>query len=88
MLVVSTDDLETQKKFKEKLQAPYPFVADPEGDLVKLYGVDRILLNYAKRRTFVIGTDGKVAHIDDGSDAIDPEGAIRAALKLVHRTQR
>ena len=83
MLVVSTDDLETQRKFKAELGAPFPFIADPKGELAQLYDVKTPLLTYAKRRTFVIGSDRRITHIDEGGDAIDPEGAIRAAAKLL-----
>ncbi len=30
----------------------------------------------AKRITFVVGTDRKILHIEEGSDALDPSGSI------------
>lgn len=90
MIAVSTDDSETSKKFKESLKAPYHFVPDEKGELVKAYDVKTPLVNYAKRTTFVVGPGRKVLAKQEGSDAIDPTGAVAAcsikppeALKFV-----
>ena len=40
-----------------------------------MYGVLMDGRNFAKRATFVIGKDGKVAHFEEGMGAIDPAGA-------------
>ena len=72
------DDNETQKKFKAELKAPFIFIADPKGEIVKKYDVKMPVVSVANRVTFVIGQDGKVAEIQKGSDAIDPSGAIVA----------
>jgi len=76
------DDLETQRKFKAQIGAPFAMVADPEGKLVERYDVKVPLMPAAKRRTFVIAPDGKIVAIDEGSDAIDPQGALTALEKL------
>lgn len=72
------DDLETQRRFKTELKAPFPFVADPQGDLVKLFDVKMAVVSYAQRYTFVIGEGRKILKVESGSDAINPEGAIQA----------
>lgn len=72
------DDLETQRRFKAELKAPFPFVADPDGALVKLYDVKMAVVSYAQRYTFVIGPDRRILKVQSGSDAINPEGAIQA----------
>ena len=51
------DDAETLKKFKESLKAPFAFVADPDGKVVKAYDVKTPVLSFAQRYTFVIGED-------------------------------
>jgi len=78
VLAVSTDDLETQRRFKTELGAPFPFLADPEARIVELYGVKTPIVTYAKRRTFVIGRDQRVLALQEGGDAIDPTAAIGA----------
>jgi len=78
VLGISTDTLATQKKFKAELHVPFALVADPEGRLVELYGVKTPVVTFAMRRSFVVGTDGRINAIFEGSDAIDPSGAISA----------
>lgn len=72
------DDVEAQKRFKEELKASFPFIADADGTLVRLYDVKMVLLSRASRTTFVIGEGRKVLEVQEGSDAIDPSGAIKA----------
>ena len=56
--------------------------------LAELYQVKTPLVTYAKRRTFVIGAGRKVARVDEGSDAIDPSGAIRAVAGLISQRRQ
>jgi peroxiredoxin len=37
---------------------------------------------FANRTTFVIDTDGKIQHIEEGSAALDPTGAETACKRL------
>lgn len=77
VLGVSTDDVDTQKKFAESLSLPFPLLADPDKKAARAYGV-LALLGYANRVTFVIDKDGKVTKVLEGKDAIDPSGALAA----------
>ncbi len=72
------DDAVELKKFKESLKAPFPFIADPEGKVVKQYDVKTPVVGFAQRYTFVIGEDRKILKVESGKDAIDPNGAIVA----------
>jgi peroxiredoxin Q/BCP len=76
VLGVSMDTLETQKKFAESLNTPFPLLADPEGVAARAYGVAGE--GFAQRVTFVIGKDGKVVQVIEGREAIDPAGALAA----------
>ena len=78
VVAISTDDLDTMKKWKAELKAPYSFIPDPEMKIVKQYDVKMPVVNYAKRFTFVIGQDGKVTDVKTDSDAIAVEGSINA----------
>lgn len=78
MLAVSADDAATLKRFKESLKAPYAFVPDPDGRLIKLFDVKMPVLSMAQRHTFVIGEGRKVLKVQSGGDAIDPGGAVAA----------
>ena len=78
ILAVSTDGDKRQGSFKAKLKAPFPFIADPDGRLVALFGVKGRILNIAKRVTFIIGTDRTVTAIESGRAALDPMKALAA----------
>ena len=90
MIAISTDDVVTSKRFRDSLKAPYHVVADDSATLVKRFDVKVFLFTIAKRITFVVGPGRKVLSIQEGSDAIDPTGAVTAcslkppeALKFV-----
>ena len=75
---VSTDDVATQKRFKDENQLPFPLLSDEGGKVAKKYGGTVVLVGIANRVTFVIAQDGVVKEIIEGSDAINPTGAIAA----------
>jgi peroxiredoxin Q/BCP len=75
---ISTDSVETQKRFKEQYELPFPLLSDAGGKVAKKYGGTIAVLGLASRATFVVGTDGRVQHIVEGSEAIDPSGTIQA----------
>ncbi len=78
---ISTDPLDTNKKFAESLSLEFAILSDEGGAVSKKFGVlnER---NMSNRTTFVIGKDGKIAHVESGSGAIDPAGAANACSKL------
>ena len=76
VLGISKDDLETQTKFHDSLNLPFPLLADPDGTVSRAFGVDKG--EYADRVTFVIGKDGVVKQVIAGREAIDPAGALSA----------
>ncbi len=76
VLGISKDDLETQKKFHDSLNLPFPLLSDPDGKVAKAYGVDKG--DYAARVTFVIGKNGVVRQVFEGKEALDPAGALNA----------
>lgn len=59
---ISEDDGATAEKFRQSLKAPFPFLGDPDATVAKAYGVHGG--SYAKRVTFVVGKDGKIAHVE------------------------
>ena len=78
MIAISTDDVETSKRFRESLKAPYHFVADDQAKVVKLFDVKVFLFTIAKRITYVVGPGRKILSVQEGSDALDPSGAVTA----------
>ncbi len=80
---ISTDDVATQKKFRDENKLPFPLLADGGGKVAKQYGGTVPLIGFAHRATFVLGQDGVVKEIVTGNDAIDPRGTI-ASCPLRH----
>lgn len=62
ILGVSKDTVSSQKTFSDAHRLGFPLLADEKGEVTRLYGVD-FLFGYAKRMTFLIGSDGKIAKI-------------------------
>lgn len=65
ILGVSVDTVEAQKKFVEKCEIPFPLLADRNKAIARKYGVLGFL-GIARRVTFFIGPDGKVADVVEG----------------------
>ena len=73
---VSTDSVETQKKFKDEYKLPYPLLSDEGGKVAKQYGGTIPVVGLANRATFVVARDGTIKEILTGNAAVDPAGAI------------
>ena len=76
VLGVSMDDLDTNKRFAQSLNLPFPLASDPKGEVAEAYGVKAGAV--ANRVTFVVGPDGNVIKVMEGRDALDPTGALEA----------
>lgn len=63
MIGVSADTQETMDRFSESLELPYALVGDPEGAILKAYGVRWPVLGMARRVTFVIGRERKIERV-------------------------
>ncbi len=60
----SVDTPEDNRRFAESLEVRYPILSDPDRKTALAYGVVDDPKGYAKRWTFIIGTDGRILHID------------------------
>ena len=81
MLAVSINKPETNKGFRAKLGAAFPFLSDQKRAVSRQYGALGIF-RIAKRVTFVIDKQGTIRHVDRGPAAADPSSAIEAATAL------
>ncbi len=79
---ISTDPIETNKKFAESLSLEFSLLSDADGAVSKKYDVLVAERQTSSRATFVVSKDGKIAHVETGGDAIDPAGAASACSKL------
>jgi peroxiredoxin Q/BCP len=66
---VSTDSVESHKKFKKKFDLNFPLLADTDKKIVEAYGTWKEKSMYGKkymgieRTTFVIDEQGKISHV-------------------------
>lgn len=65
LLGVSTDDVESHQAFAEKYHLPFSLLSDARGELAGRYGalVRMGPLKFAKRHTFIIDPEGRIAKI-------------------------
>ena len=63
---VSFDSFESHQKFIAKHSLNFPLLADTDGKIADAFGVRREPgKNMARRASFLIGLDGKIAHVTD-----------------------
>ena len=83
MLGISADTSSAQKKFKDKYELPYTLLADKDKEVANEFGVIKEKNMYGKkvkgiaRTTFLIGPDGKIAHIFEN---VKPDGHAEEVL--------
>jgi peroxiredoxin Q/BCP len=57
------------KKFIAKYNLNFPLLADTDGKIADAYGVRMTGRDMARRVSFLIGLDGKIAHVTDTPSA-------------------
>ena len=81
MVGVSTDDIETQKRFKEELALPFELLSDKDKEVSKSFGVLNAKGTGAQRKTFIIDPDGNIAHIFDKVNVNKHAEEVKSVLK-------
>jgi peroxiredoxin len=78
---VSTDDIETLKKFSTAdCQGKFPVAADTSAKVASAYDAKLPVANMAGRVSYVIGKDGRIAFVHDSGDAATHVPALLAAV--------
>ena len=77
---VSTDDVASHAAFAKEHALPFPLLADPDGQILKSYGVGSTF-GMASRVTFVIDRDGFVARVFPDVDPAVHATEVVAVLK-------
>lgn len=62
---VSFDSTESHQKFIEKYKLNFPLLSDTDGKIAEAYGVRIPGRKFARRVSFLIALDGRIAHITD-----------------------
>ncbi|QGA69207.1 peroxiredoxin [Sulfolobus sp. E11-6] len=76
---VSSDDIESHKRFKEKYKLPFILISDPDKKIRELYGAKGFIL--PARVTFVIDKKGIIRHIYNSQT--NPANHVNEALKAL-----
>jgi peroxiredoxin Q/BCP len=79
---VSTDTVESHRKFAEKHALPFPLLADTNGELSRAFDVLRGAM--ASRVTFVLGPDGRIVRVFPD---VAPRGHAREVLNFIRALQ-
>jgi len=66
---VSFDSAESHQKFIEKYKLNFPLLVDTDGKIADAYGARTAGKNRARRISFLIGLDGKIAHVTESPQA-------------------
>ena len=80
---VSADDLKSHQKFAHKYDLTFPLLSDPDHSVAEAYdswGLKKFMgreYEGIKRNTFLIGPDGKIAHV---WEKVKPAGHPEAVL--------
>lgn len=73
---ISTDDVASHAAFAAAQDVSFDLLADPEGEVVDAYGVERDPAGRPRRTTFVV-LDGEVWRV---YESVDPDGHARDVL--------
>jgi peroxiredoxin Q/BCP len=69
VLGVSRDDAASHKKFIADHSLTFPLLTDVDGKLTEAYGAAMAGRPMSRRVSFLIGKDGKIAHVTDSPSA-------------------
>jgi peroxiredoxin Q/BCP len=85
ILGVSLDDVASHEEFAQKYSLPFSILADTGGETARAYGVLTSIgpLKMAKRQTFLIGPDGKIAKHYEKVEAEKNSAEVLADLKAL-----
>ncbi len=86
---VSLDDVKSHGKFAQKYHVPFPLLADSDRKVTEAYGVlnEHLGIHYAKRTTFLIDPQGKVAEVYEDVDPEKNSGQVLADLTRIKALQ-
>jgi peroxiredoxin Q/BCP len=84
ILGISVDDVESHQKFAEKHGLPFPLLADPKKQIVKMYDV-MSFTGFARRETFLIDPQGVIVKRYTG---VDPKGHSQTVLNDIKELQK
>jgi peroxiredoxin Q/BCP len=86
---VSLDDVKSHAEFAAKYHVPFPLLADSDKKVAAAYGVltSKMGMQYAKRTTFLIDPEGKVAKVYQDVDPEKNSGQVQSDLSTLKSSE-
>lgn len=86
LLGISLDDTDSHRHFADKFKLPFPLLADAGGEVAKRYQTywSFLFIHIAKRHTFIIGPDGRIAKVYRD---VDPDTHSAQVIEDLRRLQ-
>jgi peroxiredoxin Q/BCP len=81
ILGASVDTLETQIKFKAEHRLPFDLLADENAAVARAYGVIAMMGRMARRVTFIISPQGRIARVIEDAQTRSHDQQVLAALR-------
>lgn len=83
---ISLDDTQSHAQFASKHRLPFLLLSDASGEVVERYGamMNLLVMKLAKRHTYLIAPDGKIAQVYRN---VDPGGHSREIIEYLKRSQ-
>jgi peroxiredoxin Q/BCP len=82
---VSFDSTDSHQKFIAKYNLNFPLLADTDGKIADAYGVRMTGWDRARRVSFLIGLDGKIAHVTDTPSADTHLSEMKEAVEKLNQ---
>src|SRR6266705_2064233 len=82
---VSFDSPDSHQKFISKYSLSFPLLADTDGKIADAYGARMPGKEMARRASFLIGLDGKIAHITDSPKADSHLSEMKEAVEKLKK---
>jgi len=82
---VSFDSGESHQRFIAKYKLNFPLLVDADGKIADAYGVRMTGRDMARRVSFLIGLDGKIAHVTDTPSADTHLSEMKEAVEKLNR---
>lgn len=86
---VSVDTSASHAAFAQKYKLPFPLLADAQGEVATRYGAlsDWVVYKFAKRQTFIVDPQGRIARIYRSVDSDKHSAEIVADLKQLRQAR-
>jgi peroxiredoxin Q/BCP len=80
VLGISTDDIESHRRFRSALELPFPLLADVDQTVCSAYDVMGLFGMNTRRVTYVVGRDGRIAGIAKATIRLQTHAALLRRL--------